>query len=121
MHRSTTTLPCDVTGNRGIRPDDTEESAKVLYTVGGVGDVDTETGSADEKTGKDEWPAQPQPIRKVGKQQQNNCYERNSQMDRKYPDRNSLAATYGGTVRRFETATEYPNPRMIEGRKNAIP
>ena len=33
----------------------------------------------------------------------------------------SLATTYGGTVRRFEMATEYPNPRIIEGKKNEIP
>jgi len=34
---------------------------------------------------------------------------------------NSLATAYGGTVRRFETGTEYPNPRMIEGKKSEIP
>jgi hypothetical protein len=34
---------------------------------------------------------------------------------------NSLAAAYGGTVRRFETVTEYPKPLMIEGKKKAIP
>ena len=33
----------------------------------------------------------------------------------------SPATTYGGTVRRLETAAEYPNPWMIEGKKNAIP
>lgn len=32
-----------------------------------------------------------------------------------------LAMAYGGTVRRFETGTEYPKPRMIEGRKSEIP
>ena len=73
MSGYTTTLPCGDSGGRGIQPDDTEESTKVLYTDGGVGDVDTETDGAREKTGEDEWPAQPQPIRKVGKQQQNNC------------------------------------------------
>jgi hypothetical protein len=36
-------------------------------------------------------------------------------------DPNSLARTYGGTVRRFEIGTEYPNPRMIVGKKREMP
>jgi hypothetical protein len=34
---------------------------------------------------------------------------------------NSLATAYGGTVRRSETAAEYTNPLMIEGKKRDIP
>ena len=67
----TTTLPCDETGGRGIRPNNTQESAKVLYTDGDVGNVDTETDGARKKTGEDKRPAQPKLIRKVGKQQRN--------------------------------------------------
>lgn len=116
-------LPCDDTGERGIRPGDTQESAKVLRTDGSVGNVDAKANHTREKTGKDEWPAQLQLVRIVGEEQQNNRWEKIIiRTDRHFSERtNSLAKAYGGTVRRFEAATENPNPRMIEGRKSDIP
>ena len=64
-----TTLPCNETGDSGIRPSNTQESAKVLCTARGIGDVDTKTDGAAKMSGKKERPAQPQLVRKVSKQQ----------------------------------------------------
>jgi len=51
------TLPCDETGDSGIRPSNAQESAEVLCTARGIGDVDTETDGAAKMSGKEERPA----------------------------------------------------------------
>ena len=60
--------PRNDTGERGIRPCDTQERAKVLCTDGGAGNVDGKANRAKEKTSKDKRPTQPQFIRKVGEE-----------------------------------------------------
>jgi len=52
----TTALPRDETRGGGIWSSNAQESAKVLCTIGGVGDVNTETDGAKEKGSKKERP-----------------------------------------------------------------
>lgn len=115
--------PCNDTRERGIRPGDAQECPKVFRTDGSLGNVDGEANRAKEKTSKDKRPTQPQLIRKVGEEQQNNRWKGVIVGIgwRSNVGVNLLATAYGGTVRRFETATEYPKPRMIEGKKSEIP
>jgi len=105
--RLTASSPCDVTRDRRIRPSDTQESAKVLCTVGDVGKINAKANGGREKTGEDKWPTQPQLIGKVGKGQQNDRWEKfvigNGGLA--IQRMNALATAYGGTVRRFEIAT----------------
>ena len=61
-------LPCDDARERGIRSSDTQESAKVLYTIRGVGNVDGEANRRTEKASENERPTEFQLVRIVGKE-----------------------------------------------------